>query len=93
MEYINLSCFCSILYFETGQLLTECLIIWPFLIFLVIMFMLFCLGEQYHRINVKSFSAYHISKHMELVCPSTGYDNFDHLRKVISTRFEKLTQD
>lgn len=89
----HFSFFFSILYFETGQLLTQYLVVSLFLIFLMIMFRLFHLGEQNHKINVKSFSAYHISKHMELLCISTGYNNFDHLGKVVSTRFENLIQD
>lgn len=34
-----------------------------------------------------SFSVHHIRKHMLLVCPVVGDIDFDHLDKVISTRF------
>lgn len=44
--------------------------------------------KVYHRSNAVSFSVHDIRRHMMTICPSNGDDdNFDHLVKVVSTRF------
>lgn len=75
---------------EQASYSVECLIIWLFLMFLMIKFRLFCLGEQYHKSNVQSFSVYHIRRHSVLVCCSTVMIILVTLGKLVSASFERI---
>lgn len=85
-----MSCFFSIIYFEKGQSLTDCLIIWLFLIFLMIM-LLFerAVPQKYCQVFL---SISYQEERGVLGSSSTGF-NFDYLGKVVSARFGKIIQD